>query len=90
MKTVKAEFNENNYPELCKIDRVRGDSKIIGDFLEWLSSQDFEICIRETNGYEEYRPSRKSINSFLYSYFEIDEKAAEKERAKLLESLRVE
>jgi len=76
-------------PELDKMRDVREKSQLIGNFLSWLEEEKY--CIGVWNiRYNEYEPTRLSIEKLLAQYFEIDLDKAEQERSQLLESIRNE
>lgn len=94
---------ENKYPECQKLHDVSEESQKIGFFLEWLF-QKYTLCKWEDSLREEvinddgekdhffisegYYPVRKSIQTLLAEYFEIDMNKVDEERAEILKSLR--
>ena len=62
-------------PECDKLLEVKGDSQVIGEFLEWYRAQGA-------------RTRRGSIEQVLANYFEIDLRRVEQERSALLEAIR--
>lgn len=80
----------NKYPEHEKIKALGNQNQIIGSFLEWLQHGGFSICkyIEEPRRREGYEPSRNNIQEWLAEYFDIDLKALEKEKQKMLDEMR--
>lgn len=71
------------YPELDKMTAVKGESQIIGAFLDWLiNDKDRAICVEERG---EYVPHYMSIEQRLAEYFEIDLELVERDRSRYLE-----
>lgn len=88
--------------ECEKLIRVASDSQKIGAFIDWMRERGWEFarmhshndCERE-NGYftcgyckDEFEPDRRSINTILAEYFEIDIDKVEAERRAILEAIR--
>ena len=79
------------YPEHQKLKAVKHESQAIGEFLEWLSENEMQICkiqpgefIRH-GGYEAVRDSTEQL---LARFFEIDLKKISDEKDAMLEELR--
>lgn len=70
--------------ELERIAKVKRESQLIGEFLEWLRSK-YTVCEPCRHG---YRPASKSIEELLAEYFEIDLEQAERERQELFRQIR--
>ena len=94
-------LNKINTPELDKMLAVKNKSQAIGEFLEWLESNDMTIARYATKDdcYDDegdrtdinegdYLPVRLSIENMLAKYFGLDLNKAEKEKQALLESLK--
>jgi len=94
----KAESPVSATPECDKIRVVHEKSQIIGEFLDWLSSQNIVLakdsvlmdkCSECGDEYPVgYLPHRESIEQVLARFFGIDLEKAETERRKILEDLR--
>ena len=89
---------KNKYPEGEKLHAVSEELQKLGFFLEWLQ-QRYTLCKfyiqddltdeeREWDVPEGYYPDRKSIQTILADYFEIDMKKVEEERKQILKELR--
>jgi hypothetical protein len=77
-------------PECEKLAAVSEESNKIGEFLEWLDSQQVTLC-KWHNGLEMYQPhpfESLSINQLLAQYYDIDLDKVEDERRVLLEWIR--
>jgi hypothetical protein len=74
--------------ECEKLHKVHEDSQKIGEFLAWLLyEKDFTICHCD-DGREHFYPIRKSIETLLAEYFEIDLDKVEREKRRLLSNIR--
>jgi hypothetical protein len=97
-KAVDSMMEKIATPECDKIRVVHEKSQLIGEFLDWLSSQNIilakDSALMEKCGEcgEEfpvgYLPHRESIEQLLARFFNIDLDEAEDERRKILEDLR--
>jgi len=78
------------YPEHEKVRKVQDKSQIIGEFLYWLNStKGLSICRLGLHGRrEEFLPICYPTTDLLGEFFEIDMKKLEKEKLKMLDSLR--
>jgi hypothetical protein len=82
-------------PELDKLVKVSDESQKIGEFLEWLSSQEIELaewtgsCCDEC-GDETLMNIIMTREQLLAKYFCIDLVKAEKERQAILDNIRRE
>ena len=80
-------------PMLDKMLKVVDDSHKIGDFLDWLQSQEIHLGKRVPKGNEYPAESgfdpvcvhAGSFDDLLHQYFEIDAQEEEKERRAVLE-----
>ena len=87
--------NSGRFPECEKLHAVSAESQKLGEFLAWLQDeQGYTLCkFYEQNAYGEdegYFPDRKSIQSLLAEYFEIDMDKVDEERRQMLKELRGE
>lgn len=76
----------SEYSEHDKQKAVLDDARVIGEFLDWASSQGYQLC-RFSDRYDEFNP----VGSFLdvlAEYFEIDLDKIEAEKRQMLESIR--
>jgi len=74
-------------PECDKLSAVKDQSQIIGAFLDHLSQEGIEFCIREGK-YDDLVPLNQSIEVTLAKYFDIDLKKVEQERQAILDYIR--
>lgn len=79
-------------PECEKLAAVADDSNPIGQFIDWMRSNDLEICELvegefEWGSYEPVYLGNSGINRLLAKYFDIDLDKVEQERRALLEWL---
>lgn len=81
-------------PNLDKMLSVKPDSQTIGQFLEWIGEQGWEICEwceGEKRGDEDVLlPLHMSIEKMLALYFDVNLQACEAEREAVLKNLRGE
>lgn len=73
-------------PTLDAMLAVKDKSQEIGNFIDWLHEENLQICRREDD--DELWPINERTESLLARYFEIDLKAAERERCALLAAIR--
>lgn len=93
-KAVKKSKMETQCPECEKMAAVKDQSRIIGEFLEWLRSEkEWEIC--ELTGQfdidiiDDYlSPVGFSTEELLAKFFNIDLDKVEKEKRQMLDELR--
>jgi len=75
------------YPEHAKLEKITSKSQSIGEFLEWCNTKGMSL-----HEYPEDHPhavqTRRSTQDLLAEFFEIDLKKLEKEKKKMIESLR--
>lgn len=79
------------HPETQKMVNAAPESQSIGEFVEWMGAQGIQLAeFVEIEGYSEPKlmPVSRSLENMLADYFGIDLKAVEKERRKILASLR--
>jgi hypothetical protein len=70
-------------PEIDKLNSEAMRHRITGEFIEWLSDNDFTICERVQNtgwGTSTYVPTPMSLEQLLARYLEIDLNKVEDER----------
>ena len=79
-------IDATNYPQLAKMQEVQATSQAIGEFLEWLQSeQRIDLCsIIKGAGHDRWAPITEGTQQLLARYFEIDLDAAERERRTVL------
>jgi len=73
------------YPECEKIAKVKDQSQVLGEFLEWLDLQG--MFVAEYDRLEYPQPIRLGREKLLAKYFKIDLDKAEKEKQSILKSL---
>lgn len=79
-------IDATKYPQLAKMQEVQETSQAIGEFLDWLQSeQRIDLCtiIRGT-GHDRWAPITESTQQLLARYFGIDLEAVERERRAVL------
>lgn len=72
------------------MSEVKGQSQVLGEFLDWLNSQGYILC-RPVEGEcppVPYLPAAESVEAILARYLGVDLEAAERERRALLEAVR--
>jgi hypothetical protein len=72
------------YPEHIKLQAVKNESQIIGEFLEALPQQGLWICEQGGGFY----PTDRSIQSMLATYFGIDLRKIDQEKQQMLDQIR--
>jgi len=78
--------SDPQYPIHEKLQAVQAESQVIGEFLEWLESQGVHLAVY----YEErgLSPDRRSIQTVLADYYDIDLDGLEAEKKNMLEKVR--
>ncbi len=83
---------DGKYPEHQKLKAVQQHSQVIGEFLEWLSSEEqgYTLCAFDQNKGDEgqYFPANLNLNVTLAQFFKIDLNKIEQERCQMLDELR--
>ncbi len=74
------------YPEHKKLESVQAKSQEIGAFLEWLQHERGFVIATWLD--EELAPSHESIEKLLAAYFDVDLNRIEREKRRMLDSLR--
>jgi hypothetical protein len=79
-------------PMLDKMESIKKDSQICGEFLEWLMSKFHMMNKHEPreNLYVEPYTSHFSIEGLLAEYFDIDLVKVEKEKQQILNEIRTQ
>ena len=79
-------------PECDKMVAIRDKSQIIGEFIDWLTSEKgytiAELDQEAEEGYQNYYPVSYSMEKLLAEFFEIDLNKVEAERRAILEAIR--
>lgn len=76
----------STYPEAEKWSAAAEQREVIDSFLEWLTSQEIELCgFHPANG---YNPIDKTTDRLLYSYLGIDANKLDKERRDMLSGIK--
>jgi len=78
------------YPECEKMSKVKEQSQIIGEFLDWLQNERGITLAEYGSGLNNQHlyPIYKTIEKILAEYFEIDLDKVEQERRAMLDVLR--
>ena len=76
------------YPEHQRLKSIRSKSQAIGEFLDWLATQELTICRIDNN--DRYYPCNKPIQLYLSEYFQIDLEVLENEKQQMLRVIRNE
>ncbi len=85
---------EPTYPEHAKLEAVKDQSQVIGDFLEWLGNDrpggPIFLCERRENAHVDniWAPTGASTERLIAEYFDIDEKKLETEKRAILDAQR--
>jgi len=74
----------SEYPECEKLHKVKDQSFIIGQFLEWLQ-EDYAVARWDGN---DLFPDHPGIEKLIAEYFNIDLNKVEKEKQEILAELR--
>jgi hypothetical protein len=75
------------YPEHEKLKALGDSNQIVGDFIEWLSEQGYEICRWNDSG-THCLPVHLHRDQMLADFFEIDRDKLEAEKRQMLDALR--
>ena len=78
------------YPEHDRMLAVKARSQPIGEFLDWLQTQDIHLAVYVKTGWDgdALVPYHVPIESLLARYFEIDLDVIEAEKMQLLADVR--
>ena len=83
---------ETTYPEHKKLSNHRERSQIVGEFLEWLKSEEYQICYLNKKGEKFYHnlwmPIPENTERLLSMFFDIDLDKLEKEKQNMLTKMR--
>jgi hypothetical protein len=77
---------DDQYPEHEKLAKVQDRSQAVGEFLEWLTSEQHYV-IAEYEG-DTLWPVQRALNSWLAQFFQIDPVALEREKRAMLDHQR--
>ncbi len=76
------------YTEHEKLKAIKDQSEAIGQFLEWQTSKDRDLC-QFNSKHDDYLPLfHGSIEKILAEYFEIDLQKLEEEKRQMIEECR--
>ncbi len=84
------------YPEHEKLTVIKEKSQLLGEFLEWARSSNYEFCNRvvidKGSAWEkvEYQPNRAPIEKILADFYEIDLTKLEFEKQQMLATIKGE
>lgn len=76
------------YPEHDKLSAVVDKSQAIGEFLEWLSTDQGMVIAEFDEVYDHYTPVHRSHSDWLARYFQIDQVQIEREKRAMLDGMR--
>lgn len=76
----------DRYPEHEKLKALGGANQTVGDFIEWLGEQGWEIA-RPHERMDMLIPIMKSRDDLLAEFFEIDRNKLEAEKRAMLDSI---
>lgn len=83
--------SEQKYPEHEKLQAIKEQSQIIGEFLEWLAvEKQVSLCKVDPEyrgDYSPYWPIRKRYEELLAEFFNIDLEVLEEEKRTMLEEM---
>lgn len=74
-----------NYPEHEKLQKIQPYSQKIGEFIDWLNTQD--MIIAKWSVEDTLMPARFAIPDILARFFLIDQNKLEEERQHMLANL---
>ena len=78
------------YPEHEKLTKIKDNSQLLAEFLEWALGKDYAFCQRITveggTPYERtvYHPYSSSVDKILAEFYEIDLAELENEKRQML------
>ena len=77
--------------ETARLSKVQEESRLLSNFLDWLTENDYAICQLTNYKFKEqgYVPKTKDNESLLAAYFKIDLAEVEKNRRELLRRIRI-
>lgn len=75
-----------NYPEHEKLKALGGANQIVGDFIEWLAENDYEIATVDKDGVLQWCFLRR--DDLIAAHFGIDRNRLNDEKDAMLEELR--
>ena len=84
---MKINNDLEKFPEHCKLSDVRDQSQAIGEFLEWLQTDQSIVLAKwsiVSSQEDELSPQHSSINDWLAKYFGIDMNKLEDEKRQML------
>lgn len=81
-------IDATQFPQLAKMQAVQEQSQAIGEFIDWLGQNGMVICASE-DGMRggRFYPVMVPTEELLARHFEVDLRAAEKERRATLAAL---
>lgn len=83
--------DDSKYPELEKMRSVRGESRLLTEFVDWLEDHNMRICVRTASQSvysSPYEPIPENYEKLFARFFAIDLEKVEDERRAMLEALR--
>lgn len=77
------------YPEHDKLKALGGANQTVGDFIEWLGEQGIELASYGNGAYRDVLfPLRRSRDTLIAQFFEIDTNKLEAEKRAMLDEIR--
>lgn len=75
------------FPQHERLEEVNGESQVIGQFLDWLQSEE-HVTLCRIGEHGHYYPTYERIEQTLANYFGIDLNQLEEEKLEMLKQLR--
>lgn len=79
-----------SYPEHEKLAKIKDESQVIGEFLDWCADEKGILLSRKIKGRELSREIVSSIPDLLAEFFAIDLEKIEEEKRQMIAKLRGE
>lgn len=79
---------ENKYPEHDKLEKIVDESRLCGEFLDWLR-EEYILCNCDKNKtFDAYYPTGTSNYDILAKYFDINLNKLQQEKEQMLAEIR--
>lgn len=78
---------EADYPEHEKLKDLNGANQVVGNFINWLGENGYEIAKWHPHR-DELVPANRSIEKWIAEHFEIDAVKLENEKLAILDAIR--
>lgn len=85
----KQREHDAKYPEHVKLRKVAFESRIVGEFLDWLADKNIFLCtVSPGRNFHTYEPTNMCTKELLAKYFEIDTWKLEDEKCTMIDEQR--